>query len=183
MTVDKKKPRFVLRPYFDTGLNTVYSFMAAGVCLLLLPLTFGAFFYVLFLLAGFGAFISMGVIYGTFFVLCLALTPAIFFEIRKRALQRTFFAFFDDYLDFQYWQFYLQPRRGRLRYADIQDVFQKAGTLQAQRMLTSLFLHVPGLALRLGRQGGFSGLVIPDLKQSTNDLSRVTDIVESVRAA
>jgi hypothetical protein len=183
MTTGKKKPRLVLRPYFDMGLNTVYAFIAAGVSLAVVPIVFGTVLYVLFLLLGLGAYVSAGFIYASLFVLCLAFTPAIFFEVRKRALKRTFFAFYDDHLDFEYWQFYLQPRRGRLRYAEIQDVFQQAGTLQAQRMLTSLFLHVPGLAQRMGRQGGFSGLVIPDLKQSASNLSRVTDIIEAVRAA
>ena len=174
----KTKPKFVLRPVFDAGLTTIYAVAAAALCVVIVPIVLGVLIYVLFAFMGISHVIAPGFLFGGLFVLCLALTPPIYFEIRKRAFQRTFFAFYDDYVDFQYWQFLLQPRRGRIQYRDISDVYQEAGTLQAQRMLTNLLIYVPRLSQRMGMQGNFSGLKIPDLRQSANDLARVVAVIE-----
>jgi hypothetical protein len=183
-TTAKQKPRFVLRPSFDAGLTTVYAFFATLVCTAVIPLLLGTFIYVLFTFLGLAAYVSPGLVFGALLVGCIAFTPPIFFEIRKRALKRTFFAFYDGHLDFQYWHFYLQPRRGRVQYRDIDDVYQQAGTLQAQRMLTSLFIYIPRFGQRgMAAQGGFSGLIVPDLRLAANDMTKVVSLLENPEAA
>ena len=180
----KQKPRFVLRPSFDAGLTTLYAFFATLVCTAVIPLVLGTFIYVLCALLGIAGFVSPGVLFGILLVGCIAATPPVFFEIRKRALKRTFFAFYDGHLDFQYWHFYLQPRRGRVQYRDIEDVYQQSGTLQAQRMLTSLFIYIPRFGQRgMAAPGGFSGLVVPDLRLAANDMTKVVSFLANPEAA
>lgn len=172
--MEKKRPLLSVRPYFDSGLTMVQAaiFAAAGF----LPVTIigGMVVYFLFIILGIARFVPASGVFGFFLVAALAGLPPLFYEIKKRAFQRTLFNFYDEYIDFQYFHFYINRRRGRVRYRDISDINQHASALQEQRRLTTIYLYVPGM----GYQRGFSGLKMEDLLQSKSYLTKIMDIVE-----
>jgi hypothetical protein len=150
-------------------------------CLLVvLPAAFGAtlfigtlFFIILsFLFKHVGA----GGVYSVALVLSLVIIPPIFYELKKRAYQRTAFNFYEDYLDFQYFRFYINRRRGRVRYADIADVSQHASMLQEQQRLLTIDLYVPAMGLR--QQTSFAGLRLVDVPRAQDYMTRIIDILE-----
>lgn len=140
----------------------------------------GTLLYIIFMILGLGRFIPAGWIYGLIFVGSLVALPPYLYEVKKKAYQRTVYNFYDEYLDFQQFKFYLTLRRGRIRYKDVGDIVQQASTLQDQRRLTSLYLYVPSLGY--GR-GAFAGLEIADLPAAGNFAHKVMDIVEHSQKA
>jgi len=136
----------------------------------------GTFFFILLSLIGLGKHISASGIYGFFFGLSVLGIPPLFYEVKKRAFQRTIYNFYDDYMDFQYFHYYINRRRGRVRYADIADIAQHASALQEHQRLTTIYLYVPGMGM--GRRGAFAGLKLADLPQAKDYMTKVMDIIE-----
>jgi hypothetical protein len=168
-------PVLAIRPHFDQPLTMVHAGLFTAVSCLVITVVAGTFFYILLSILGLGRFIAASYIYGLLFVGAIAVIPPLFFEMRKKAYERTAFLFYGDYLEFQYFQFYLSRRRGRIRYADIKDVSQHASALQEHRRLTTIDLYVPSMGYR-GR--GFSGVSMTDLPQRADYMSQIMRILE-----
>lgn len=173
--MEKKRPLLSVRPYFDSGLTMVQAAICAAVGFLPVTIVGGIVVYFLFMILGLARFVPASGVFGFFLVVSLAGLPPAFYEIKKRAMQRTLFNFYDDYIDFQYFHFYINRRRGRVRYRDISDINQHASALQEQRRLTTIYLYVPGMSY----QRGFSGLKLEDLQQSRGYLTKIMDVVEN----
>jgi hypothetical protein len=173
--MEKKQPLLTVRPHFDQGLVTVQALLFTAVTFLLVTMIGGTLFYILLHLIGIGRFFNAGHIYGLFLIGSLVVSPPLFFEVKKKAYARTFFRFYEDYLEYQYFQFLISPRRGRVRYRDIDDVMQAGGALQSQRMLTNILIAVPGLNRH---PRAFSGLKIEDVPQKLDLMPRILDLIE-----
>ena len=153
----------------------VYALGVGAAGALVCTVMGGSLLYGLLSLIGVGRFISVGYIFGFALIVSIVAIPPLFFELRKRSLARTVYHFFGDHLEFQYFQFLISPRRGRVRYDGVQDVYQNASALQAHRQLTSIYLYVPGMRYR---QAGFAGLEIADVPQRKDYMNRIIDIIE-----
>lgn len=173
--MEKKQPLLTIRPHFDQGLVTLQALIFTGVGFMLTTIIGGTLFYILLHLIGLGRFVAAGYVYGFFLVGSLVVLPPLFFELKKKAYSRTVFRFYEDYLDCQYFQFLLSPRRERVRYRDISNVTQAGGALQSQRMLTSILISVPGMNRH---PRAFSGLKIEDIPQRLDLMPRILDLVE-----
>ena len=172
--MEKKRPILSVRPHFDPGLAMVQAGMVTALLFLPVTVVCGMLVYILFLILGLVTFISASAVFGFFLVASLAGIPPVFYELKKRALQRTLYNFHEDYIDFQYFHFYLNRRRGRIRYRDISDINQHASALQEQRRLTTIYMYAPGM----GYVRGFSGVKMEDLQQSKGYLTKVMDILD-----
>lgn len=173
--MEKKQPLLTIRPHFDQGLVTVQALLFTGVGFILTTLIGGTLFFILLHMIGIGRFFSAGHIYGFFLIGSIVVLPPLFFELKKKAYARTFFRFYEDYLEYQYFQFLISPRRGRIRYRDVEDVMQEGGALQSQRMLTSILISVPGMNRH---PRAFSGLRIEDVPMKLDLMPRILDFIE-----
>jgi len=171
--MEKKRPYLSIRPQFDPGLAMVQSLIVTAVGFLAVTVVGGIFTLLLFAIIGLN--VNATNIFGFFMLLGLAGIPPVFYELKKRALQRTLYNFYEDYIDFQYFHWYLNRRRGRIWYRDIADITQHASALQEHQRLTSIYLFVPGLA---SQQGRFSGVKMEDLPQAKGYLTKVMDVVQ-----
>jgi hypothetical protein len=174
MGMEKRRPLLTVRPKFDPGLTMVQSLLVLLPGAFMATLLFGTILLILVSMMGIRQ-ITAGGLYLSILVLSIAAIPPVFYELKKRAYQRTIFNFYDSYLDFQYFQFYITRRRGRLRFTDIADISQQASALQEHQRLTTVFLYVPAMALR---QRGFSGLKLADLPQPKDYMSKILDVLE-----
>ncbi len=173
--MERQQPLLTIRPHFDQGLVTVQALLFTAAAFLLVTIIGGTLFYILLQLIGLGRFIAAGYVYGLFLVGSLVVLPPLFFELKKKAYSRTFFRFYDDYLEFQYFQFMLSQRRGRVRYRDVSDVVQAGGALQSQRMLTSILILVPGMNYN---PRAFSGVKIEDVPQKLDLMHKILELIE-----
>lgn len=148
--------------------------MATVVGTLCVVVVGGTLFYILLMMVGIGRFVAPGYVYGLFFVAGIVVIPPLFFEIRKKAYAHTFFKFYDTYMDFQFFQFFISRRQGRVHYSDVADIFQQASALQEQRGLITVSLFVPAL---IHHRGPFAGVRLRDLPLAENYLQRVMEIV------
>ena len=171
--MERQQPLLTIRPHFDQGLVTLQAVLFTAAAFLLVTIIGGTLFYILLMLIGLG--ISAGYVYGLFLVASLVVLPPLFFELKKKAYSRTFFRFYDDYLEFQYFQFMLSQRRGRVRYRDVSDVVQAGGALQSQRMLTSILIMVPGMNYN---PRAFSGVKIDDVPQKLDLMHKIMELIE-----
>jgi hypothetical protein len=174
--MEKKRPYLSIRPQFDPGLAMVQSIIVTAVGFLAVTLLGGIFTLLLFSIIGIINHVSATSIFGFYMLVSLAGIPPVYYEIKKRALQRTLYNFYEDYIDFQYFQWYINRRRGRIWYRDIADITQHASALQEHQRLTTIYLYVPGL-IAYG-QRGFSGVKMEDLPQAKGYLTKVMDIVQ-----
>jgi hypothetical protein len=175
---EKEKPLLTVRPRFDTGISMLQAVAMTAAGSVLLTIGGGTVLYVFLSLTGLTRFISVGYLYGFILVLSILVLPALFFEIRKKAFQRTAWHFYSGWVEFQYFHLWINRRRGRLRYADISDVLQQATTLQEQRGLIDIYIYAPSMA---HRTGAFPGLRLYDLPQRENYLSQILDIIDQNR--
>ena len=173
--MERQQPLLTIRPHFDQGLVILQAVLFTAAAFLLVTIIGGTLFYILLQLIGLG-FISPGYVYGLFLVASIVVLPSVFFELKKKAYSRTFFRFYDDYLEFQYFQFMLSQRRGRVRYRDVADVVQAGGALQSQRMLTSILIMVPGMNYN---PRAFSGVKIDDVPQKLDLMPKILDLIEN----
>jgi hypothetical protein len=180
MGMEKRRPILSVRPKFDAGLTVVEALIVTLGGFIITTIFFGTFFLILFSVLGLGRHISAGGIYSFFFGVSLLGIPPLYYEVKKRAFQRTIYNFYDDYMDFQYFHWHINRRRGRVRYGEIRDIAQHASALQEHQRLITIFLYVPGMAM--GRRGGFSGVKLADLPQSKDYMTKIMDIFEG-RAA
>ena len=178
--MEKRRPILSVRPKFDPGLTMVQALVTTLGGFIVTTILFGTFFFIFLSLIGLGRHLSATGIYGFFFGLSLLGIPPLFYEVKKRALQRTIYNFYDDYMDFQYFHYYINRRRGRVRYADIADIAQHASALQEHQRLITIFLYVPGMGM--GRRGEFAGVKMADLPQSRDYMTKIMDLIEG-RAA
>jgi hypothetical protein len=173
---EKSPPILSVRPVFDNGVVMAESGLAAVAGATLGAFLGGTFFFILFNIVGLGRFIQASGLYSTFLVLGLALSPALYFEVKKRAWARTAYNFHADYLEYQDFKFLLQRRRGRVRYRDIRDVYERASPLQSRRVLTSVYIVIPGFPSQM--QLGMPGIKMSDLPESANLREKIIDLVE-----
>ncbi|TAL28206.1 MAG: hypothetical protein EPN97_15240 [Alphaproteobacteria bacterium] len=174
--MEKRRPILTVRPKFDSGLAMAEALVVTLGGFIVTTVVLGTFFFILLSLIGLGRHISASGIYGFFFGLSVLGIPPLFYEVKKRAFQRTIYNFYDDYMDFQYFHYYINRRRGRVRYADIADIAQHASALQEHQRLTTIYLYVPGMGM--GRRGAFAGLRLTDLPQAKDYMTKVMDIIE-----
>jgi hypothetical protein len=177
--MEKRRPILTVRPKFDNGLTMIQSLGVTLGGFLVTTVILGSFFFILFSMFGV-RHVSAGGIYGFFCVISLAGIPPLFYEVKKRALQRTMYNFYDDYMDFQYFHWYINRRRGRVRYVDIADIAQHASALQEHQRLITIYVYVPGMGM--GRRGAFAGVKMADLPQSRDYMTKIMDLIEG-RAA
>lgn len=174
MAPEKKRPLFALKPRFAPKTAVAEAVLPALLGTVIGTVACGTFFYILFSIIGLTKFISVSTIYTVFFLLSLTLIPAAFYELKRRALSQTVYLFYDNHLEFQNFQFYINRRRGRVRYDDINDIFMRSGWVQGLSGLTTLYLFAP----TMGIDGGFSGLRIKDILDDRRIANKVTAIIE-----
>lgn len=180
--MSKAPPLLSLRPKFDPGLTVVESIPLGLVGAVTLTFLVGTPIFILLSLIGLSAFISLSAFYGLFFVLGLALCPAAYYEAKKFAYKNTFYHFYEDWLEYQDFKFFLIKRRNRVRLRNVSDVFESASPLQARRVLASIYVAVPGMDIMAQSRGGFSGLKIIDIPENSGLREKIIDLVEeSVR--
>lgn len=151
----------------------------AGIAGVTVGVFLGAtFIFILLNIVGLGRFVSAAALYDIFFILSLALTPALYYEVKKNAWRRTVFRFFDDYLEYQDFKFLITRRRGRVRLRDITDVYERASPLQARRVLTTVYLSIPNMAGPNNIRGAFTGLKIADVPENGGLQERIIELIE-----
>jgi hypothetical protein len=170
--MEKKRPLLSVRPTFDSSLTLLQAVGVSILGVFVLTILLGTFFYILL---SFMNARAAGASYWFFLIVTGFGVPIFFFELKKKAYQRTLFNFHEDYLEFQYFKFYLNRRRGRVRYSEITDIAQHASMLQDHQRLTTIYITVPSMAYR---RSSFAGLELYDLPQSKNYLNKIIDIVE-----
>lgn len=179
--MEKQRPILSVRPQFDTSLAMVYALLATVVGFL--PVTFicGTVVFLLLNIIGLGRFVSAGYIYAFFLVVALAGIPPLFYEVRRRALSRTIYNLYGDYIDFQYFHFLINRRRGRVRFEDVTDISQQASALQEQRRLTTIYLYVPTLGYM--QRSNFPGLVLKDIPAAKGYMNQIIALLDGSHPA
>ncbi|MEZ0224183.1 MAG: hypothetical protein ACAH83_06505 [Alphaproteobacteria bacterium] len=174
--MEKRRPILSVRPKFDSGLAMIQALIVTLGGFIVTTILLGTFFFILLSIIGLGKHVSASGIYGFFFGLSVLGIPPLFYEVKKRAFQRTIYNFYDDYMDFQYFHYFINRRRGRVRYLDIADIAQHASALQEHQRLTTIYLYVPGMGM--GQRGAFAGLKLTDLPQAKDYMTKIMDIIE-----
>lgn len=176
---EKKHPLLSLRPKFDMTIFILEALPVVFAGTAGLVMVVGTFIFILFSLIGLSKFIPASSIYTILFVLGIALIPPLFFEIKRRAFQRTFWNFYDNYIEFQFFRYYLVRERGRLHYADISNVIQRAGAIQERLHLTTILLLSPSSSY-IARDR-IPGLKIADIPDANSIGQRIQNIIDNMR--
>jgi hypothetical protein len=182
--MEKKRPILTIRPRFDPGLSMIEAGLATVGGFLVTTFLLGTFFFLIFSAIGLTRHLSGGSFYTFFMVLSVIAIPPAFYELKKRAYQRTIFNFYEDTIEFQYFSFFLTRRRGRVRYTDITDLVQDASALQEHQNLQSIYIFIPGMAgLRQRQRRSFSGLKIVDVPTDKDYMTVLAELIDARVAA
>src|SRR5882724_2110176 len=99
MGMEKRRPILSVRPKFDSGLAMIQSLAMTLGGFIVTTVLLGTVFFIFLSIVGLGRHLSASGIYGFFCAASLLGIPPIFYEVKKRALQRTIYNFYDDYMD------------------------------------------------------------------------------------
>jgi hypothetical protein len=180
MTIAKKKPIFAIKPTFDKPLVACEAALAALGGIVICVFLLATFVFIIFNIIGLGSIAGSG-LYHLFFFIGLIASPVLYFELKRTAYRRTVYLFYDDYMEYQDFRFLLTRRRGRLRYEEISDVYENAGMMQSRRLLTTVYVVVPGMPTGMARNtpGAFNGVKIPDVPENGGYADRIIAIVQA----
>ncbi|MDD9901143.1 MAG: hypothetical protein OXT65_09220 [Alphaproteobacteria bacterium] len=180
--MQKKKPLLTIRPVFDSGLVSVEALLIGAAGTVGLVLFGGTLLFLLLTLLGLGGLVSASGVFIFCFVIGIALIPAGYYEAKKRAYRRTAFLFYESHFEYQDFRFLITRRRGRIRYEDISNIYERGNTLQGHRTLTSVYIEVPGMPHRgIGisyNPNAFRGVYIPDVKEKGNYGDKIIAVIE-----
>lgn len=177
----RKKAIAVVKPKFDSALAALESLPLTFVGVTFTTAILGTLVYAFIALIGLSRFIDGGTVYMACFLIGLTLTPAAYFEIKKRAAARTAYHFHDSYLEFQDFRFYLIRRRGRIRYEDVRNVTQQASVLEGLCHMTTIYIHAPGAGFQSA--GRFDGIRLQNLPDHLKLTQLVDDIIHRQKGA
>ena len=171
-----KPPLLHIRPQFSSLVSILESLVIAFVGTVMITFVGGIILIALFSLIGLGRFISGGTIFTTLFVLGLIALPPLYYEIKRRACQKTFYNFYDNYVEFQRFQYLINRRIGRIGYRDITNIAENSNFIQQREKLTSVYLFAPDITPAMN--GEFPGLKMTDIPQSGKQSKQIRDLID-----
>ena len=142
----------------------------------LLTFVGGIILLALFSLTGISRFIPGSAIFMTLFILGWVTLPPLYYEIKRRAFQNTYYNFYDDYVEFRRFQYMINRRIGRIKYHDITNVTEHSNFVQQREKLTSVFLFAPDITPALN--GEFPGLKMTDITQSEDQIRQILSLID-----
>ena len=175
--VAKAKPIFSVRPVFDTHLTMIEAAPVTIVGIAAGTAVVGTLIYILLYMLGIGKYIPGGAFYTVMFFLSITLTPAAYYEMKKRAYARTVCHFYDTYLEFQDFRYFITRRRGRVKYEDIRDISQQASLFEGLCHLATVSIYVPGMGYQYSYSNGFSGLRLRGIPERSDLTNRLSDLI------
>lgn len=175
----KPKPIFSVRPVFDTHLTMIEAAPITIVGIAAGTAVVGTLIYILLYMLGIGKYIPGGAFYTVMFFLSITLTPAAYYELKKRAYARTVCHFYDTYLEFQDFRYFINRRRGRVKYDDIRDIGQQSSLFEGLCHLATVSIYVPGMGYQYTYSNGFSGLRLRGIPERSDLSARLLDLIQS----
>lgn len=174
--MENRPPLLHICPKFSSLVAILESLVVALAGAVLLTFVGGIILLALFSLIGLSQFIPANMLFMTLFILgCVALPP-LYYEIKRKACQNTYYNFYNDYVEFRRFQYLINRRIGRIRYRDITNVTEHSNFVQQREKLTSVFLFAPDITPALN--GEFPGLKMTDIPQSGEQISQILGLID-----
>ena len=174
---EQAKALLKIRPTFVHKIAMIEALLVGIVGAVFGTVTLGVILTILFMLIGLGSFMPGGLAFMLAFVISITLLPAGYFELKKRAYQKSAFLFFADHLEFRDFNIFMNRNTGRIRYNEITDVFEKSNMLQQMEDIKTIYLLAPRYGLR--DRSGFAGIKIKDVPIGQGMGRRIVDLIDA----
>ena len=174
--MENKLPILRIQPKFSSLVAVLESLLIALAGTVMLTFVGGVILLALFSLTGISRFIPGSMIFMTLFILGWATLPPLYYEIKRKACQNTYYSFYDDYVEFRRFQYLINRRIGRIKYRDITNVTEYSNFVQQREKLTSVFLFAPDITPALN--GEFPGLKMTDISQSGDQIKQILGLID-----
>lgn len=174
--MSKPRPVMTVRPRFVPHMAMIEALGATLVGTALLTMMGGTLLLILLALTGLTRFMPGWMPHYIMLTAGIVALPPLYYEAKRRAYDRTWYAFYEDYLEFQAFSWMINRQTGRVRYTDIADISQTASALQERENLKTIFLFVPAMGYRNPR--GFSGVSLPDIAEGKGFGAKIQDLIE-----
>lgn len=155
------KPHITVRPQFVSSITSIEAVLIALLATLMVTVAGGTLLMVLLSLIGLMRLLPGWLPFFLCFTAAAVVVPPLYFELKRKAYAKTWFAFYDDYVEYQFFDWLVNRRAGRIKYTDIANMAQNANALQEREKLKTIYLYVPDQAYQNPR--GFAGLKLKDV--------------------
>jgi hypothetical protein len=166
-----------IRPTFVHKIAMVEALLVGILGAVFGTVLLGVILTILFMLLGLGSFMPGWLGFALGFLISITILPAGYFELKKRAYQKSAFLFFADHLEFRDFNIFMNRNTGRIRYAEISDVFEKSNLLQQMEDIKTIYLQAPRFGLR--DRTGFAGIKIKDVPIGQGMGRQIVDLIEA----
>jgi hypothetical protein len=155
-------PITILRPKYVQQLAYLETFFYSVVSIFTLTVGIGTIVFFILSILQLSRIIPMWLPYTLIFALSCIFMPPFIFETIKRNTAQTGYKFYQDHILFQHFQMLFFRQRGRLKYADIQDIFERSNIVQGYFGTGNVWILAPGTGIAAGRR--FPGLKLSNIE-------------------
>jgi hypothetical protein len=181
--MEKKSPAFTIRPVFSPLLAACEAIPLGVTGAVGTTFAGGIFLTILLSMIGLGWLVGNEFFYLFIFVLSTVLLPFLYYDLKRKAHQRTFYSFYDDYFEYQHYLYFLNRHTARVWYKDINDITEHANFVQERENLITLYLFVPSMPLqkrggRFQTSNAFSGVKLADVDSKADWGGKILALID-----
>lgn len=167
------------RPTFDSKVAMIEACGIALASAVVGTLLVGTLLSLLFMLVGLDRIFPGWLPFFIGFLASVVIVPATYYEIKRQAYTKSIYNFYGDYLEFREFGLMMNRSTGRIRYAEITDIFERSNPLQQMQGLKTIYLAVPGYGLP--DKYGFTGVRIRDVRIGGGTGRQLVALIESYK--
>lgn len=174
---EQEKAYLKFRPVYAKEPSIAEAAQVAVIGTVVLTIFGATLFVILLAITGLGKWIPYWIGPMLFFLGGAVGLPPWYMEMKRRAYKKTFYAFYDDRVEFEIYPvlFFQDHVRDRVYYDDIDNVGERASFWQRRAGLCTIYIFAP--ALQNPDRRGFMGLKITDVPSDKNLVQRISDII------
>ena len=158
----KEEPVLILRPKYVPAIAYAETAFYSFATIFTITVGGGILLFFIFSLFQLNGIIPTWLPFTLLFAISCIFIPPFIFETIKKNISHTGYKFYKDHILFQHYQVLFFRQRGRLRYADIIDIFERSNIFQSYFNVGNVWILAPGTGIAAGRR--FPGLKISDIE-------------------
>jgi len=174
-TPQNQQPLFILRPKFASTQTILEALLVTVMVTLTLTAIGGTILMILFSFIGLGKFFSASLIYYTIFFISLLTTPALYYEVKRKFIKRSFYKFFPDRMEFVQFGKFFNQRQGRLRFKEVTDIVQRSNIIEQRDKVQTIYIWAPNFGFSDNR--GFTGVALENISRNPNVIQTIERVV------
>lgn len=169
-----QQPLRIIQPEFIKNIALLETALFSTLIIFAMVMTGGVILMLLLTILHLNAFLPGWLPFFAILVAATLLIPPWVYKMVQKNSADSYYKFYGDHLTFQQYQLLFFKKRGRLKYADIQDIIERTDLLRSRYDIGNVWFLAPGTGIAANQ--AFPGLKISHIRLSDD----LTDFFETI---